>query len=161
MTPADLRPPDDRSVVVAVYPDYASAQRAVDFLSDNKFPVHRVAIVGEDIKLVEHVLGRMTVVRAALMGAAAGAWFGLFIGLLLGIFANSAWLAVLLFAIVIGALWGAAFAAVGHALTRGQRDFQSISTLQAARYAVTVPTEHAEAARRLLASLGAQTAGTR
>ena len=60
MTDADLRDPD-RRVTVATYEDYLTAQRAVDFLSDNKFPVDQVSIVGEDVRLVERVLGRWTV----------------------------------------------------------------------------------------------------
>jgi hypothetical protein len=69
-------------VTVATYPDYRSAQRAVDFLSDRRFPVERTAIVGTDLRMVEQVTGRMTVLRAALAGLGAGAWFGLLIGLL-------------------------------------------------------------------------------
>lgn len=37
---------------VAVYASYAEAQRAVDYLSDRKFPVQRVAIVAEGLRLV-------------------------------------------------------------------------------------------------------------
>jgi hypothetical protein len=39
--------------VVASFPEYAQAQRAVDYLSDEKFPVERIAIVGEGLRLVE------------------------------------------------------------------------------------------------------------
>ena len=53
------------TVVVATYPDYAAAQQAVDYLSDNKFPVEQTAIVGTDLRLVENVLGRLTTGRAA------------------------------------------------------------------------------------------------
>jgi hypothetical protein len=156
MTAGDQRSFDESSVTVAVYNDYAEAQRAVDFLSDNKFPVHKVTIVGEDVRLVEHVLGRLTVLRAAGAGALGGAWFGLLIGLLLSLFAATAWLAVLVFSTLIGAIWGAVFGAIAHAMTGGQRDFSSIHALQAARYGIRVPPEDADAARRLLASLGAQ-----
>src|SRR3954464_15875907 len=97
------------TVPVATYPDYPSAQRAVDYLSDNRFPVERTAIVGTDLRLVENVLGRLTTARAALAGAASGAWFGLFIGLLLGIFSNSNWFGVIIFGILVGAVWGAVF----------------------------------------------------
>ena len=38
MSDADLRDPD-RRVTVAAYEDYLTAERAVDLLSDNKFPV--------------------------------------------------------------------------------------------------------------------------
>jgi hypothetical protein len=147
------------SVAVATYQDYASAQRAVDYLSDNQFPVERTSIVGTDLRLVENVLGRLTTARAALAGAASGAWFGLLFGLLLGIFSNSSWLAVLLVAIVVGALWGAIFGAIAHAATGGRRDFTSRSSLQAGQYAVLVDAEHAEPARQLLTRLNWQTSG--
>jgi hypothetical protein len=149
------------TVAVATYPDYPSAQRAVDYLSDNKFPVERTAIVGTDLRLVENVLGRLTTARAALAGAASGAWFGLFIGLLFGIFSNSGWLAVLLVCILIGAVWGAIFGAIAHAMTGGRRDFTSRSSLQASQYAVTVDAEVADEARQLLTRLNWQASGAR
>jgi len=147
------------TVAVATYPDYPSAQRAVDYLSDNKFPVGRTSIVGTDLRLVENVLGRLTVARAALAGAASGAWFGLFIGLLFGIFSNSNWFAVIIVTVLIGAVWGAIFGAIAHAATGGRRDFTSRSSLQATQYAVTVDAEVAEEARALLTRLNWQASG--
>jgi hypothetical protein len=141
------------SVTVAVYETYAEAQRAVDFLSDSKFPVELVSIVGTDLRLVENVLGRWTVPRAAGAGALTGAWFGLLVGLLLSIFSDSGWFAIIIVAIVIGAVWGAIFGAVAQAATRGQRDFTSRSTLQASRYAVMVPAEQVDEAWRVLTDL--------
>jgi hypothetical protein len=151
--------PAGPTVSVATYPDYVSAQRAVDYLSDNQFPVEQTAIVGTDLRLVETVLGRLTTARAALAGAASGAWFGLFIGLLFGIFSNSNWFAVLIVCILIGAVWGAIFGAIAHATTRGQRDFTSRSSLQASQYAVIASAEVAEQARQLLTRLNWQTSG--
>ena len=138
---------------VGSYPTYAEAQRAVDYLSDNKFPVEQVSIVGTDLRLVENVLGRWTVPRAAGAGALTGAWFGLLVGLLLSIFTDSAWLVLIIAGVLIGALWGAAFGAVAQAATRGQRDFTSRSTLQASRYAVTVSADHADEAFGILSGL--------
>jgi hypothetical protein len=43
--------------VVASFPEYAQAQRAMDSLPDEKFPVERVAIVGEGLCAVEQVTG--------------------------------------------------------------------------------------------------------
>ncbi|MFC0526974.1 general stress protein [Phytohabitans kaempferiae] len=147
------------TVTVASYPDYPSAQRAVDYLSDNQFPVQRAAIIGTDLRLVENVLGRMTVVRAGLAGAATGAWFGLFIGLLFGLFSESNWVGVIIAGVLIGGVWGAVFGAIAHALTGGRRDFTSTSRLQAAQYAVTVDAEHADTARQLLTRLNWQASG--
>ena len=141
------------TVTVAVYLDYASAQRAVDHLSDNGFPVEQTAIVGTDLRLVERVLGRMTIARAALAGAASGAWFGLFIGLLFALFTTRGWLLVIVTGLLIGAVWGAAFGAIAHAMTGGQRDFTSSSHLVAERYAVTASAEHADRARQMLGEL--------
>jgi len=138
------------TTTVATYPEYLDAQRAVDRLSDAGFPVDRVAIIGEDVRLVERVLGRMTVGRAALAGAGTGGWFGLLVGVLLGIFAVAAWWKVVLFAIVAGLVWGAVFGAIAHAATGGQRDFASASTLQAATYSLVVDADYADRARQLL-----------
>ncbi|MBO4163819.1 MULTISPECIES: general stress protein [Micromonospora] len=138
------------AVTIGAYPDYPSAQRVVDYLADNRFPVEHSAIVGTNLTLVETVLGRLTTGRAALLGAGTGAWFGLFIGLLFGIFTVGNWLAVILVGLVIGAIWGAVFGAVAHAMSGGQRDFTSASSLRAGQYAVTVDAGLADQARQLL-----------
>jgi hypothetical protein len=137
--------------VIASYPTYAEAQRAVDALSDAGFPVESVDIVGHDVRLVERVTGRLTNARAAGAGALSGAWFGLFIGLLVGLFTTGAeWVGLMLGGLLIGAFWGAAFGFVAHWLTRGQRDFSSVRSLVAGRYDVTVARTQAERARELL-----------
>jgi hypothetical protein len=145
------------TVTVGVYLDYASAQRAVDYLSDNQFPVEHTTIVGTDLRLVEKVLGRITVARAAALGAGTGAWFGLLIGLVLGLFAASGWWLIILTGVLLGAVWGAVFGAVAQAATRGQRDFASRSMLVAGQYAIAVDTEYADQARQLLTRLNWRT----
>lgn len=138
-------------VTVATYPDYASASSAVDYLSDNNFPVERVSIVGTGLKLVEQVTGRMNLGRAALAGLGAGAWFGLLLGLLFGIFTVSDWWRVVLYGVLFGAFWGAVLWMIVYAFSRGRRDFSSQSSLAANEYAVNVDANAAEAARELLA----------
>lgn len=140
---------------VGSYPTYAEAQRAVDFLSDNEFPVENVTIVGNDLRLVERVTGRLTQGRVAAAGAIGGAWWGLFVGLLLALFtteARSFWL-LLLFGVVAGAVFGAIAAMVGYSFTRGQRDFTSTTSVVANTYDVLCQPQHAEHARSLLAQL--------
>jgi hypothetical protein len=143
-------------VTIGTYPDYVSAQQAVDHLADNRFPVEHTAIVGTNLRLVETVLGRMTTARAALAGAGTGAWFGLFIGLLFGIFTAGNWLVVIVVALLIGAVWGAVFGAIAHAMTGGRRDFSSASSLQASEYAVSADVDFAQHARETLARLHPQ-----
>lgn len=137
---------------VASFRDYTQAQHLVDRMSDDGFPVEHVRIIGDGVRTVEQVTGRMTKGRAALAGAGTGAWFGLFVGLLLGLFAVlTAWFLILLFSVLFGAVWGAIFGFVAHWATRGRRDFSSIRTLQAQRYDVHVDAGHAATAARYAA----------
>jgi hypothetical protein len=124
--------------VLASYDDYAGAQKAVDTLSDNGFPVQNTAIVGVDVRIVESVLGRLTWGRAALSGLAAGAWFGMLIGLFVGLFssANSNIWPLVGLGLLYGAAFGIVYGLVSYAFTRGKRDFVSRQALQAARYDV-------------------------
>jgi hypothetical protein len=144
-----------RGQVVGTYDTYVEAQRAVDFLSDEQFPVQHVSIVGSDLKMVENVLGRLTRGRAAAAGAASGAWFGLFVGVLLSVFAskdtNS--FALVLAAIAYGVVFGAIFGFVGHVLSRGKRDFTSRSKIVASSYEIRCTWAEADKAREVLARL--------
>ncbi|MCU1604174.1 MAG: uncharacterized protein JWP46_639 [Modestobacter sp.] len=145
-------------VQVATYGDYAQAQRAVDFLSDQKFPVENVTIIGSDLRMIERVTGRLTWGRALGAGAASGAWFGLFVGLLLGIFAvnGTSWVASVLTGLIIGLVFGAIFGAVGYGATQGRRDFTSVNQVVANRYDVMCNPQYAEEARAHLARLSLQ-----
>ncbi|HYH25485.1 MAG TPA: general stress protein [Blastococcus sp.] len=140
-------------VQVGSYDSYEQAQAAVDYLSDEKFPVENVTIIGSDLRMVERVLGRMTTGRAVGAGAAGGAWWGLFVGLLLGIFAadGSDWISSVLTGLVIGLVFGALFGWMGYAATRGRRDFTSTNQIVAGRYDVMCNPAHAEHARADLA----------
>ena len=138
--------------VVATFTKYEDAQRAVDHLSDEGFPVENVSIIGHDIRTVENVSGRLTNGRAAARGLVSGIWFGVAIGILLGFFVPGVnFLGVVIAGVVFGAIWGALFGFLGHAATRGQRDFSSVKTMEAGRYEVLVRSEFATKAVQLLA----------
>jgi hypothetical protein len=141
--------------LVASYKTYEQAQRAVDFLSDNKFPVENVGIVGTDLKMAETVLGRLTWGRAIAGGVATGAWFGSFVGLLLGLFARSGTSVVGLvaFGLVYGAAFGAIFAVVRHSLAGGRRDFTSRSQIVATTYDVVCSWPKLDQAKAVLARM--------
>jgi hypothetical protein len=140
---------------VASFDSYEHAQEAVDRLSDDGFPVENLDIVGHDLRLVERVTGRLTKGKAAGAGAASGAWFGLFIGLLVGLFTSGpTWLGLILGGLAIGAVWGAVAGYVGHAATRGQRDFSSLKTLVAMRYDVIARGGTVDQAKQMLVTAG-------
>jgi hypothetical protein len=138
--------------VLVSYDDYLDAQKAVDTLSDNHFPVQNVAIVGVDLRMVESVIGRMSWGRAAASGLFSGAWFGLLIGLLIGLFSSTTGSLVPLMA--LGLLYGAAFGIVwgliGYAFTGGRRDFISRQQLKATRYDVLCEQSVIGDARKIL-----------
>ncbi|SDN47727.1 general stress protein [Geodermatophilus sp. DSM 45219] len=140
-------------VQVGSFDSYEQAQAAVDHLSDQKFPVENVTIIGSDLRQVERVTGRLTWGRVLAAGAAGGAWWGLFVGLLLGIFAvePGAWIGSVVTGLLIGLLFGALFGALGYAATRGRRDFTSASAIVAGRYDVMCNPARAEEARAHLA----------
>lgn len=148
---------------VATYSTYREAERAVDYLSDRKFPVDRVSIVGRDLEYVEHVTGRMNWGRAAFSGALTGALVGFLVGWLFGLFdwfdpiVSAFWLAI--DGLWFGALVGALFGLLTYALLRGRRDFSSVSSMHANRYEVLVDEEVADEAARLITQLG-RLAGT-
>ncbi|WP_052273825.1 general stress protein [Arthrobacter sp. L77] len=135
------------------YTSYLDAQKAVDYLADNKFAVQRVAIVGNDLKTVERVTGRLSYPRVALGSAATGAWFGLFVGLILSLFAGSESGITITSSIILGAIFWLLFGVITYAFQRGKRDFTSTSQVIAANYDVIVEPELAAEARRILQQL--------
>jgi hypothetical protein len=140
---------------IATEPDYPGAERAVDWLADQGFPVEHVAIVGSGLRSVEQVFGRMTTGRAALMGAMQGAWIGLFFALFLGIFFTNvgSYLALVLYGLVAGAVWGSLWRGLFQYARRGRRDFASVTETRADRYEVQVDDGVAVQAERLLAEM--------
>src|SRR5256884_1312007 len=99
---------------VARFDDYGSAQRAVDRLSDDGFPVEKLDIVGSDLQLVERVTGRLTKWRAAGAGAPSGMWAGLLVGILFGLFTpRDARLGIVAAGVRPRGGWGGGFGVLG------------------------------------------------
>ena len=138
---------------LAVYDDYAKAQKSVDFLADADFPVSQLMIVGTDLKRIERVTGRLSWGRVALAGAVTGLWFGVFVGLIFALWVEDGGVVgILLSTALFGALFGVVWALIGYAATRGQRDFSSVTAVVATRYEVLVEHKHRESARTILAA---------
>src|SRR5690625_2711460 len=143
---------------VGHYETYEQAQRAVDYLSDQEFPVEHLAIVGTDLRKVERVTGRLTWAKVAGSSVVTGLWLGLFVGLVRALFAGPA--GGVLGTIVLTAVWGAIFmlilGLVRYALTGRNRGFTSQSAIIAAQYDVLCQHQHAEDARNHLAQFDLQ-----
>jgi hypothetical protein len=156
MTVSPLPSPDNSRRTVASVTSYEEAERTVDWLSDQGFPVDRVAIVGTGLRYIEQVSGRLTTGRAALLGMGQGAWIGLFFGLLFTLFFDlsaGGFFGVVLYGIVIGAVFGAFWGATFHLLRGGRRDYSSVAQTRADRYDVQVDASVADDAERLIAQM--------
>ena len=139
---------------LAVYDEYAAAQRAVDHLADHEFPVENCMIVGTDLKQVERVRGRLTTGKVLLGGLLSGLWIGVFVGLVFAMFEGGDNLVQrLVSTVLIGAVFGLVWAWLGYRSTGGQRDFTSISQVVASKYEVLTEHKHVQSARELLAEL--------
>ncbi|MEZ4732792.1 MAG: general stress protein [Caldilineaceae bacterium] len=143
--------------LVATYTTYGEAQRAVDYLADQRFPVQRIAIVAEGLRFEEQVTGRLSWGRALLNGALGGAATGIFIGFIFGLFSLvtplvSA-LTLALYGLFFGAIVGALFGLLFYAFSGGQRDFTSVGNIRAEHYDVVADEDVAAQAERLLATM--------
>ncbi len=141
--------------VIATFETYPEAQALVDHLAKAEFDVSTVSILGNDLKTVERVTGRLTWGRAALNGALNGAFTGIFIMLVLSLFDGNAgadfryYAAGVLICIAIGLVIGL----IGYAFQRRRRDFTSTQQVLASNYQVIVPPAVADAARQAAAKL--------
>lgn len=140
-----------RGEVVATYQTYNEAQGAVDLLAKADFPVKQISIVGNDLKTVEHVTGKLSWGRVAIAGAASGAWMGIFFGLLFFIFSPAgAGMPFLLAAVLIGAGFGMLFGLVSYAINRRRRDFTSTTQVIASNYNLIAEASLVNRARNVL-----------
>lgn len=143
---------DNRTV--ATFASYGEAEQAVDRLTRAHFPVERVSIVGQDLRLVEQVVGRATMAGAVWRGAGGGALTGFLIGWVFGWFnwldpvVAGALLAT--YGLVFGAAVGALFGLVIYAMQRGTHEYESVRAIRPGRYELQVDVAFADQADRLL-----------
>lgn len=143
--------------LVATLPTYGDAERVVDSLSDDGFPVEQLTIVADQLQLVENVTGRRGYWQAALGGGASGAVVGAALGFFLGLFSLIdpliSGLALALYGALFGTAIGVVVGVLSHWVSAGRRDFSSVRSVEAGRYDVFADTfEHASEAVRRMAS---------
>lgn len=145
---------------IGVYEKYDEAQKAVDFLADQKFPVQNLAIVGTDLKLVERVTGRKNWGSVLSQSVLTGVTTGLLVGILLALFSpQGQFLSMLLVALAIAIVINVIFGAVIYAMSGGRRDFNSVRTTVPSRYEILCEHKYAaEAREKLLGMPGARAA---
>lgn len=142
-----------RGEVIGRYGTYADAQKAVDHLADEQFEVDRIAIVGNDLKSVEQVTGRLSYPKVAGQGALNGMVFGAFLGLILSLLGGEQWVSTLLVSVLMGGAFWMLLATITYAMQRGKRDFTSTNQIVATSYDVVAAPEVAQRAQQVLQGL--------
>jgi hypothetical protein len=141
---------------VASFARYSDAERTVDLLAHARFPVHRLALVGGDLKLVTDVDGGITTTRSATLGACGGVWIGALM-VLFAFVVDRPTLGELLvrvsWGLPLGATFGAALGLTAYAILSGARELTSRRRLVATRHELHVDAEIAASAWRLLLKL--------
>ena len=137
---------------MGIFNTYADAQKAVDYLADEKFEVQNLAIVGTDLKSVERVLGRRnwgTVINQGVMSGRLHRPAGGAGDADLHPAGAASW-PLLLVSLAIGIALGIGFNAAAYAMSRGKRDFTSITQTVATKYEVLCEHKVAAQAREML-----------
>ena len=136
---------------VGVYEKYEDAQKAVDYLSDQMFPVENLAIVGTDLKLVERVTGRKNWGSVLSQSVLTGIRTGLLVGILLVLFSpEGQFLPMMMVALGIAIVLNVIFGAVIYATSGGRRDFNSVRTTIPSKYEILCEHTHVMKAREML-----------
>ena len=145
----------DYPLSLGVYDQYPKAQKVVDFLADQGFPVQNVEIVGTELRSIERVTGRLTRGKIAAAGALSGLWIGVFVGIVFSLFSTRDQVGFFFTTPLLGAVFGLVWSQLGYStLTqRGTRDFASVNQIVATKYEVLVEHKHAATAHELLAAV--------
>jgi hypothetical protein len=155
MTASTLKPDEttERTLEpIASFESFAEAERAVDRLADEGFPVKRIRVVGRGLAVVDRVTGRRSFDDAAAEGAVTGAFITGFLGLLFGLFTPlTGGLLIALYGVAFGAAVGAMTGLLLRAVSGGPRRFSSARSLKADRYDVLTDAELVVDARARLA----------
>jgi hypothetical protein len=140
---------------LGTFDSYEDAQKTVDYLSDKQFPVQNLAIVGTDLRQVERVTGRKDWGTVVNQGLANGLSMGLIFGVMALIFypAQSNVYLITAVAIAAAALISVVIGLIAYAVTRGRRDFTSISQVIATHYELLCEHKVTTKARELLAQM--------
>ena len=136
----------DTGETVASTRDYEVAQKTVSKLIAAEVPARDIAIVGQGVRTVERITGRLGYATAARSGAINGVLIGLFLSAILVIGNPEVPIQLFLGCVLIGVAIGMILSLVTFAIVRRRRDFASVTQLAADHYEVAVmPTSLAKA----------------
>jgi len=145
--PADSR---DEGEIVASTRDYESAQKTVSTLIAQEVPARDIAIIGQSVRTVERITGRLGYAAAARSGAVNGILIGLFLSAILVIGNPEVPMQLFVGFVFIGVALGMLLSLVTYAIVRRRRDFASVTQFAADHYEVRVQSTSLAKARLAL-----------
>lgn len=140
----------DTGEIVASMRDYESAQKTVSKLIAGEVPARDIAIVGQSVRTVERVTGKLGYAAAARSGAINGVLIGLFLAAILVLGNPEVPIQLFLGFVLIGVAVGMLLSLVTYAIVRRRRDFASVTQFAADHYEVTVLSSSLGKARQVL-----------
>lgn len=146
----------DTGEVVASMRDYEKAQKTVSQLIAAEVPARDIAIIGQSVRTIERITGRLGYAAAARSGAINGILIGLFLSAILVLGTPDVPIQLFVGFVLIGVAVGMLMSLVTYAIVRRRRDFASVTQFAADHYEVTVQPTSLAKARAALGS-GRQT----
>lgn len=141
---------DEVGQPVASFPTYDAAQKAVSSLIAGEVPARDIAIVGQDLRSVEKVTGRLGYASAARSGAINGVLLGLLFSAILVIGSPSVPIQAFVGVLFVGIAIGMLLSIITYSFVRRRRDYASVMQVVADRYEVTVTPASLHRARQIL-----------
>lgn len=135
---------------VASVRDYEAAQKTVSKLIAGEVPARDIAIVGQGVRTIERITGRLGYAAAARSGAVNGILIGLLLSAILVIGNPEAPMQLFVGFVFIGVALGMIMSLITYAIVRRRRDFASVTQLAADHYEVTVLASSLAKAREVV-----------
>jgi hypothetical protein len=135
---------------VASFPTYEAAQKAVSSLIAAEIPAREIAIVGQGLRSIERITGRLGYASAARSGAVNGLLLGLLFSAILVIGSPSVPIQAFVGVLFVGIAIGMLMSLVAYSFVRRRRDFASVMQVVADHYEVTVTDGSVSRARQVL-----------
>lgn len=141
---------DEVGQTVASFTTYEAAQKAVSSLIAADIPARDIAIVGQGLRSVERITGRLGYASAARSGAVNGVLLGLLFSAILVIGSPSVPIQAFVGVLFVGIAIGMLLSIVTYSFVRRRRDYASVMQVIADHYELTVTATSVQRARQVL-----------
>lgn len=141
---------NDLGEAIASTRDYEVAQKTVSKLIAGEIPARDITIVGEGVRTVERVTGKLGYAAAARSGAMNGVLIGLLLSAVMLFGTPDAPLTLFLGFVLVGVALGMIMSLVTYTIVRRRRDFASMTQMLADHYEVRVQAGSLAKARQVV-----------